>query len=173
MIPHTRASLARAAGPAGRPTADAATAGTDTLDRVIELTQQVRAFLTAGTRTAKLAWSTPDGRALVAPVWFVLDGDQLLFMTGERTAKGRAIARDPRLTLCVDYERPPYAFVQLQGTAAVSTDPEELLRVATAIGARYMGSERAEEFGRRNGVPGELLVRLTLTKVIANLDVTG
>jgi hypothetical protein len=42
----------------------------------------------------------------------------------------------------------------------ISTDLDELLRVATLIGARYMGEDRAEEFGRRNGVPGELLVRL-------------
>ena len=29
------------------------------------------------------------------------------------------------------------------------------------------GADRAEEFGRRNGVPGELIVRVTPTKVIA------
>ena len=36
-----------------------------------------------------------------------------------------------------------------------------------------MGAERAEEFGRRNGVPGELLVRLRPTKVIAVMDMTA
>ena len=40
-------------------------------------------------------------------------------------------------------------------------DPDELLATATRIGGRYMGEDRAEEFGRRNGVPGELIVRLT------------
>jgi hypothetical protein len=38
---------------------------------------------------------------------------------------------------------------------------------------RYMGPERAEEFGQRNGAPGELLVRLRPTRVLANLNVTG
>ena len=51
-------------------------------------------------------------------------------------------------------------------------DPDELLRTATAIGGRYMGADRAEEFGRRNGVPGELVVRIRPTKVIAELDMT-
>jgi hypothetical protein len=73
----------------------------------------------------------------------------------------------------VDLERPPYAFVQVQAEAELSEDPEELVRTATAIGARYMGADRAEEFGRRNGVPGELVVRLRPVKVIANFDVTG
>ncbi len=34
-----------------------------------------------------------------------------------------------------------------------------------------MGQERAEEFGRRNGVAGELLVRITPERVIALADV--
>ncbi len=142
-----------------------------------ELRPDVREFLSAGTRTGKLAWVGISGRPLVAPVWFVVEGPDdapaLVFTTGGDTAKGRAVRRDPRLALCVDSEEPPYAFVQVQGTATTSEDPAELLRAATAIGGRYMGPDRAEEFGRRNGVPGELLVRLRPTKVIAQLDVTA
>lgn len=138
-----------------------------------EITPEVQAFLSDGTRTGKLGWVAADGRPLVAPVWFVVEDGALLFNTGRDTAKGRAIARDPRLVICVDSEVPPYGFVQVQGTAETTEDPDELLRSATAIGGRYMGADRAEEFGRRNGVPGELLVRLVPTKVIAQLDMTA
>ncbi|WP_429516163.1 PPOX class F420-dependent oxidoreductase [Rhodococcus sp. BE178] len=134
---------------------------------------KVREFLTHGTRTGKLGYLSGDGRPLVAPVWFVLDGDEVVFNTGADTAKGRYLARDPQVVLCVDLEEPPYAFVQIQGDAVLSTDPDELLRVATDVGRRYMGADRAEEFGRRNGVPGELVVRVRPTRVIAALDVTG
>ena len=75
--------------------------------------------------------------------------------------------------MVVDLEQEPYGFVQVQGEATVSEDPDELLRTATAIAARYVGADRAEEFGRRNGVPGELVVRLRATKVVAELDMTG
>lgn len=132
-----------------------------------------REFLAHGTRTGKLGYVAADGRPLVAPVWFVLDGDDIVLTTGAGTAKGRAVARDPRLVLCVDLEAPPYAYVQVQGVADVSADEAELLRWACAIGGRYMGADRAEEFGRRNAVPGELLVRLRPTKVITDLDVTA
>ena len=142
-----------------------------------ELNPDVRDFLSAGTRTGKLGWVGISGRPLVAPVWFVVEGPddaaELVFTTGRDTAKGRAVRRDPRLVLCVDLEVPPYAFVQVQGTATTSEDPAELLRAATAIGGRYMGADRAEEFGRRNAVPGELLVRLRPTKVVAELEVTA
>ncbi|KMO71460.1 PPOX class probable F420-dependent enzyme [Mycobacterium sp. BK558] len=130
------------------------------------LDDHVIAFLSEGTRTAKLGYLASDGRPLVAPVWFVVDGGDLVFNTGRDTAKGRALARDPRVVICVDDERPPFSFVQVQGTAATSEDPDELIAVATRIGGRYMGADRAEEFGRRNGVPGELIVRVTPTKVV-------
>jgi PPOX class probable F420-dependent enzyme len=134
---------------------------------------EISAFLSAGTRTGKLAYNGADGRPLVAPIWFVVEDGVLVFNTGKDTAKGRALARDPRATLCVDLEEPPYAFVQVQGNAELSEDPGELVRTATAIAARYMGPERAEEYGKRNGVPGELVVVLRPTKVIAAFNLTG
>ncbi len=134
---------------------------------------KISAFLSAGTRTGKLAYTSRDGRPLVVPVWFIVEDGTLVFNTGKDTAKGRALARDPRATLCVDLEERPYGFVQVQGTAELSEEPAELLRTAIAIAARYMGKDRAEEVGKRNGVPGELVVRLRPTKVIAAFNMTG
>jgi PPOX class probable F420-dependent enzyme len=134
---------------------------------------EVHAFLAEGTRTAKLSYAGASGQPLVIPVWFIVDDGCIVFNTGKTTAKGRALARDARATICVDLESPPYAFVQVQGIVELSEDPAELLRTATAIGARYMGAHRAEAFGQRNAVPGELVVRLRPVKVLANFDVTG
>jgi PPOX class probable F420-dependent enzyme len=138
---------------------------------MVELTDEVIAFLSEGTRTAKLGYVAADGRPLVAPVWFVVDGNQLVFNTAANTGKGRALRRDPRVVICVDDQQPPYSFVQVQGIAALGEDPDELLDTATRIGGRYMGPDRAEEFGRRNGVAGELLVRVTPTKVLEGFNV--
>ena len=134
---------------------------------------EVRAFLTEGTRTGKLSYLAASGRPLVTPVWFILDGETIVFNTGKDTAKGRYLARDPRVSLCADLDAPPYAFVQVQGDAELSEEPDELIRTATLIGARYMGPDRAEEFGRRNGVPGELVVRVRPVKVLAAFNMIG
>jgi PPOX class probable F420-dependent enzyme len=134
---------------------------------------EVRAFLSHGTRTAKLATTGSGGQPHVMPVWFVLDGEDLVFTTGEDSVKGRNLRRDPRAAVVVDDEVAPYAFVHIRGRVSLSEDLEELLRFATAIGARYMGADRAEEFGRRNAVPGELLVRLRPERMIAEADVSG
>jgi len=140
---------------------------------VVIAEQRVRDFLGQGTRTGKLAYLSASGQPLVAPVWFVLEDDCLVFNTGRETAKGRSLAREPRASMCVDLEEPPYGFVQVQGVAELSEDPAELVRTATAIAARYMGPDRAEDFGKRNGVPGELVVRLRATKVLSAFDMTG
>lgn len=131
-----------------------------------------RAFLSEGTRTAKLATTRRDGRPHVAPVWFILEGDEIVFNTGRDTVKGRTIARDRRVALCVDDDRPPFAFVLVEGIASASEDHDDLLDVATRIGARYMGEARGENFGRRNAVEGELVVRVAIVRVVAQKDVS-
>ena len=136
-----------------------------------ELTDRVIEFLSTGTRTGKIAWVAKDGQALVTPIWFIVEDGTLVFNTGEDTSKGRALQRDPRATIVVDDERPPFSFVQVQGTVTFDDDPSDLLRTATTIAERYMGPDLAEQFGKRNAVPGEAVGRLTPTKVIAAFDV--
>jgi PPOX class probable F420-dependent enzyme len=131
-----------------------------------------RAFLSHGTRTGKLATVRASGAPHVAPIWFVLDGDDFVFTTGGESVKARNLRRDPRASMCVDDQQPPYSFVVASGSVALSHDLDEMLRWATAIGARYMGEERAEAFGRRNAVPEEVLVRLTPSHIIAEADVS-
>jgi PPOX class probable F420-dependent enzyme len=134
---------------------------------------EIHGFLSHGTRTAKLATSGPGGEPHVMPVWFVLDGEELVFTTWDESVKGRNLRRNPRAAMIVDEEVAPYAFVHIRGHVTLSEDLEEMLRFATAIGGRYMGADRAAEFGRRNAVPGELLVRLRPQRVIATADVAG
>jgi PPOX class probable F420-dependent enzyme len=130
-----------------------------------------RAFVMAGTRTGKAGVTRRDGTPHVTPIWFVLDGDDLLFTTYHESIKARVLARDPRLSVCVDDQTPPYSYVMLQAEARLTEDLDELRTWATAIGGRYMGADRAEEFGARNAVPGEYLVRARITKVVAQRDI--
>ncbi|MFI5618851.1 PPOX class F420-dependent oxidoreductase [Streptomyces sp. NPDC051567] len=135
--------------------------------------EEWRAFVSHSTRTGKLSTVREDGSPHIAPIWFVLDGDSFVFNTGRATVKGRNLARDGRVALCVDDERPPFSFVVLQGRAEISEDLGAMLTWATRIGARYMGEERAADFGRRNAVPGELLVRVPIDKVISAAGLAG
>jgi PPOX class probable F420-dependent enzyme len=127
---------------------------------------EVRAFLGEGTRTGKVATVRGDGGPHVAPVWFILDGETMVFTTGAESVKGRNLRRDARIAMTVDDQRPPYSFVYIRGTVDISDDMDVLLEMATQIGARYMGEDRAEEFGKRNAVEGELLVRIRPDRIL-------
>jgi PPOX class probable F420-dependent enzyme len=130
-----------------------------------------RSFLRSPVRAGVLAVTRKDGRPHPAPVWYDLDDDgRLVFNTGAETIKGRAIRRDGRAALCVQDDQPPFSFVMIEGAAAWSDVVAEVRRWATRIGGRYMGADRADEYGARNGVPGELVVWLTPETVVAQAD---
>jgi PPOX class probable F420-dependent enzyme len=131
-----------------------------------------RAFLEEPVRPAVLATVRPDGRPHAAPVWYALDGDgSIMFNTGADTVKGRNLAGNPEVALCVQDDRPPFSFCLVSGPVEVSEDLSEVRRWAGIIGGRYMGADRADEFGARNGVPGETIVRLRPASVVALRDV--
>ncbi len=119
-----------------------------------------RAFLVHGTRTAKLATVRPDGRPHAAPVWFVLDGDDLIFTTWSTSIKGKAIQRDPRVALVIDDETHPYAFVLVEGTVTVTGDATSRRRWARQIASRYVRPGQVDQYAKRNAVEGELVVRV-------------
>ena len=134
-------------------------------------------FLSEGTRTAKLAWVTKSGRPAVTPVWFVVDahddGFDLVFNTARESGKAKAFARDPHVSIVVDDERPPFGLVKLDGQVELTDDRVGCRVFATRIGERYMGADRAEEFGVRNGGDDEWLVRFRPHRISAVVDIAG
>jgi PPOX class probable F420-dependent enzyme len=135
------------------------------------------AFARSGTRTGMVGVVRADGTPHVAPVWFLIDTadgvDRILFNTGANTVKGKALRRDRRFAMAVDHAEPPYSYAMFYATASIVDDPTEMLPWSVRIAARYMGEDRAEEYGRRNAVPGELLIVARITKVVANAEIAA
>ena len=129
------------------------------------------AFLVEAPRPAILSTVRADGRPHAAPIWIDVEDGAIVFNTGEDTVKGRTLARDARVSIVVQDDRPPFSYVLVEGIAELVDDLDEVRRVATRIGGRYMGADVAEQFGARNGVPGELVVRVRPTKVVSARDV--
>jgi PPOX class probable F420-dependent enzyme len=135
--------------------------------------EERRRFLLHGTRTAILATRRPDGRPHAVPVGFVLDGEDVLFLTGESTVKAANLQHDPRVSLVVDDETPPFSFVSIDGTAEVSQARDDARRTAAIeIGRRYGGDESVEGFVQFADQALGLLVRVRPTHVVA-LDRVG
>lgn len=133
---------------------------------------EYRSFLLDRARTASLATVRADGRSHVVPVWFDLDADVVVFTTGKTTVKAKNMRHEPRVSLCIDDEEPPFTFVLIEGMATMTADDPDLLYWATRIGGRYMGAELAEAYGKRNAIEGELLVRVMPTRIVARKNIS-
>jgi PPOX class probable F420-dependent enzyme len=128
------------------------------------------AFLAEGTRTGKLA-TARGSRPHVAPIWFVVDGDDLVFTTGDQTVKGRQLRANPQAALSVDVDVYPFSFVVVRGRVSWDPAAPDLLEWSTRIAARYVPAGQADTYGRRNAVPGELLCRLHIEHVTGFVDI--
>jgi PPOX class probable F420-dependent enzyme len=145
-------------------------------------TKETKRFLMQGTFTGKLSTVKEDGSPHVVPIWFVLDngingnrkgkiGD-IVLTTGSNSLKARNIQRDNRVSISVDDQKPPFSFVAVFGTAKIfNSKKNELLKWATRIAERYMGKNKAEEYGRFNSGENAVLVRIKPTKIIAEKDI--
>jgi PPOX class probable F420-dependent enzyme len=130
-------------------------------------------FQRSPVRTAKYATVRADRRPHLVPIWFNIDCETLVFTTWHKAVKAANLRRDPRICLSADDQVPPFSFVQLEGTVSLGTDPDQLLYWANRIGGRYMEQEHAEAYGNRNGVPDEILIRVTPIYLFGKKDVAG
>lgn len=136
---------------------------------------EIRFFLLQGTFTGKLGTINEDGTPHIVPIWFILDDeDNIVFNTDNKSVKAKNIRRDNRVRFCVDDQSPPFSFVTLDGNAVIISDvPREVFKWAKKIAARYMGEDKAEQYGKRNSSVGELLLKITPNKIIGQKDITG
>lgn len=132
---------------------------------------EIYAFIDESRLTAHLATVRADGRPHVAPIWIAIDGTNIVWSTGDDTVKGKNLLRTGYAAISLDDSVPPFNSVRLEGPVTCSTDLDEVRHWATIIGGRYMGADQAEIFGERNGVPGEMLCRMTPTTISGLLGV--
>ena len=128
-------------------------------------------FLSVGSRTGKLATASPTGEPHVAPVWFVVDGDDLVFTTAEQTVKGRNLRANPHAALAVDVSEHPYDFAVVRGPVSLEAQAPDLLAWTTKIAERYVPARLAPDYGKRNAVEGELLCRLRIARISGAVDI--
>lgn len=130
-------------------------------------------FLMTGTRAGKLATASSSGAPGLAPLWFTVDGDDVVFSTGRDSLKGRHLAANPRAALTVDSDVFPYAYVTVRGPVTLTDDPDELLDWNTRLAERYVPEGRAEEYGKRNSSPDMMVCRLRLQRVSAWAEIAA
>lgn len=104
-------------------------------------------FLTGG-HTLQVATIGKDGTPHLAPMWYVMEGDKVVFRSFTKSQKMINLARDPRVTVL--HER-GLAYAELQGvmirgTGRLIDDPAYVLETYRRLAAKYpmVGPEPVE-----------------------------
>jgi PPOX class probable F420-dependent enzyme len=114
-------------------------------------------------RIARLGTINPDGTPHIAPVWYRYEDGEMRILTDRGSQKHKNIERDPRVTVCVDDETPPYRTVLMRGTAAVTESPGAAWRLALAV--HYLGEERGRRYVEQNNSETGIMLRITAENV--------
>ena len=108
----------------------------------VTLNQPTRRLLD-GKNFAAVATLNPDGGPHTSVVWFMREGDTIVFSTTTARRKARNLARDPRVSLSVFELENPYNSVDIRGTAELVEDPGKTLPMQ--LSHRYLGVEPPAE----------------------------
>lgn len=123
--------------------------------------------------TAHLATVRADGRPHVAPIWIMTDGLDIVFSTGDSTVKGKNLLRSGYAALSMDDSVPPFNSVRIEGPVTFETKMDVVKHWSGKIGARYMGADQEAIYAERNGVPGEMICRLSPSRISGLKDVAA
>lgn len=89
-----------------------------------------------GRHVAVLVTTAPDGWPVPTPIWYLYRDGLFYFRTGADAVKAENIRRDPRVSVCVQDERPPYKSVTAYGRAEIREESHALER---DIPRHYLG----------------------------------
>jgi len=107
---------------------------------------------------ATLATYRKDGTILLSPVWQEWSDGAMNIVISAGDVKARHIARDPRASVAVYEDDPPYAGIELRGVVRIlEADAHELNR---RLAIRYMGSDRGERYSQSTKHEDRLWLRV-------------
>lgn len=95
-------------------------------------------------RTAVFGYNRADHGPAMSIVYYVVDGDDILVSSMAERAKPKAVARHPKVSLCVLDEQWPPTYLQVYCNAVVDPDPDAATDLAMAIAGLMAGSPMDE-----------------------------
>lgn len=122
-----------------------------------------------------VGYARKSGPPSLTPIYYYVDGDEIVFSTTKARGKGRAVARNPELTICVVDMSPPYPYLMLMGTARV--DEASAVDVMMKVGAIMTGNPVTESvrpmLEKRAQDEGRVAIRFTPTEFFKTQPVPG
>ncbi len=115
---------------------------------------------------AVLGTTNAFGSPHLTMMWYLLDGDEIMFNTVATRAKASNLERDPRVSLLV-YDETGYRYIRVDGLARRIDDPATGQADIRRLALRYYGGDaaRVESAAERWSRERRVTYRLPTTRV--------
>jgi PPOX class probable F420-dependent enzyme len=127
------------------------------------LTKQQRDRFLRGRHIAVLVTIGEDGTPVPGPIWYLYRNGVFLFRTSDHAVRTQNVRRDPRVSVCVQDERPPYKAVIAYGRADILPGDERLARDIPRHYLGIVGAMGYQQAARAQIEAGETEITLRVT----------
>lgn len=125
--------------------------------------ENIRTFLEAP-RVVYLSTIDLHGYPHTVPVWFAVDGDDLIFSTAKSRARVKYILANPKGSVVIGGNANDAEGYLIKGEFKIEEDPSFALR--DKVISRYLSGKDLEQFLARTGGEERVIFRLIPLKVI-------
>ncbi|MBI2323563.1 MAG: PPOX class F420-dependent oxidoreductase [Chloroflexi bacterium] len=108
------------------------------------ITPEMRAFLTEP-RFGVVGTTNPNGSPHLTAMWYLYEGDEVVFNTARGRLKDRNLQRDQRASFIV---AEGYKFVRVDGRVTIVDEAAQGQADIRNMAIRYHGQERGEQMSR-------------------------
>jgi hypothetical protein len=103
------------------------------------MTKAEREAFLAEVHVGVLAVDEPGRGPLNLPIWYLVDGDEIVMSIGAGSVKDRLLQASGRATMTIQTEDPPYKYASMEGPVTIGSATVDRLELAS----RYLGPELA------------------------------
>ncbi|MBO0652830.1 PPOX class F420-dependent oxidoreductase [Streptomyces triculaminicus] len=132
-----------------------------------ELSEDLKKYIDDNPVFATVATVQPDGSPQLSVTWIKRDGNDLLISTTVGRRKESNLRRDPRATIMINPPNAPYTYVEVRGTADITTEGgDELI---DELSRKYTGKDYAD-FNPAAGQDAQrVVVRVSPRRTVGSL----
>lgn len=126
------------------------------------MTDEQRAFLQTH-RLCVVGVDRKVGPPHLSPVYYALDGDDILISTTHSRFKARAIKRNPEVSICVLAEELPFPYLLIYGAGAIEDvgAPDVMMKIGERMTGNPVPESARRAVEQRAKDEGRLVLRVT------------
>jgi PPOX class probable F420-dependent enzyme len=114
-------------------------------------------------RLCIVGYARQAGPPAMTPVYYAMDGDDIIISTTRTRAKAKVIARDPQVSICVIGEEQPFPYLTVYGRGRIEDDGavDAMMKVGSRMSGNPLPESVRPALEKRAQDEGRVVLRVT------------